>query len=144
MNTKEYIDLRFEQLKLKGTGFASDALGSVLAWILIIAVAVMLLTVLAFGGILLLGKALGNYALGALIVAGALLLVLIVLWLCRGVLFRGSFIRLLSGRKDRRDLAMAEEVNAVQLKAAESSDWSGIGSLGLRAIHILLRLAVRK
>ena len=132
MNTKEYIDLRFEQLKLKGTGFASDALGSVLAWILIIAVAVMLLTVLAFGGILLLGKALGNYALGALIVAGALLLVL------------GSFIRLLSGRKDRRDLAMAEEVNAVQLKAAESSDWSGIGSLGLRALHILLRVIARK
>ena len=39
---------------------------------------------------------------------------------------------------------MAEEVNAVQLKAAESSDWSGIGSLGLRALHILLRVIARK
>ena len=83
MNTKNYVDLRIEQLKLKGSDSASKVLAAVLAWVLIIAVALLLLTVLAFAGILLLGKVLDNYALGAFIVCGALLLVLLVLWLCR-------------------------------------------------------------
>ncbi len=110
MNTRDYIDLRIEQLKLKGTDTASQALGALLAWILIIAIALMVLTVLAFGGILLLGKALGNYALGAFIVGGGLLLVLLVLWICRKNLFRGTFIRLLSDERDVRELERAQEL----------------------------------
>ena len=144
MNPRDYIDLRIEQLKLKGTDTASQALGTLLAWILIIAIALMVLTVLAFGGILLLGKALGNYALGAFIVGGGLLLVLLVLWICRKNLFRGTFIRLLSDERDVRELERAQELNAVRLMDAESSDWSGAGSLGLRALRILLRLAARR
>ena len=118
MNPRDYIDLRIEQLKLKGTDTASQALGTLLAWILIIAIALMVLTVLAFGGILLLGKALGNYALGAFIVGGALLLVLIVLWLFRKNMFRGTFIRLLSDERDVRELERAQELNAVRLMDA--------------------------
>ena len=144
MNTRDYIDLRIEQLKLKGTDTASQALGTLLAWILIIAIALMVLTVLAFGGILLLGKALDNYALGAFIVGGGLLLVLLVLWICRKKMFRGTFIRLLSDERDVRELERAQELNAVRLHDAESSDWSGAGSLGLRALRILLRLAARR
>lgn len=144
MNPRDYIDLRIEQLKLKGTDTASQALGTLLAWILIIAIALMVLTVLAFGGILLLGKALGNYALGAFIVGGALLLVLIVLWLFRKNMFRGTFIRLLSDERDVRELERAQELNAVRLMDADSSDTLGLGNLGLRALRILLRLAARK
>lgn len=144
MNTRDYIDLRIEQLKLKGTDTASQALGTLLAWILIIAIALMVLTVLAFGGILLLGKALGNYALGAFIVGGGLLLVLLVLWICRKKMFRGTFIRLLSDERDVRELERAQELNAVRLMDAESSDWSSASSLGLRALRILLRLAARR
>lgn len=144
MNPRDYIDLRIEQLKLKGTDTASQALGTLLAWILIIAIALMVLTVLAFGGILLLGKALGNYALGAFIVGGALLLVLIVLWLFRKNMFRGTFIRLLSDERDVRELERAQELNAVRLMDADSSDTLGLGNLGLRALRILLRLAARR
>ena len=144
MNPRDYIDLRIEQLKLKGTDTASQALGTLLAWILIIAIALMVLTVLAFGGILLLGKALGNYALGAFIVGGALLLVLIVLWLFRKNMFRGTFIRLLSDERDVRELERAKELNAVRLMDADSSDTLGLGNLGLRALRILLRLAARR
>ena len=144
MNPRDYIDLRIEQLKLKGTDTASQALGTLLAWILIIAIALMVLTVLAFGGILLLGKALDNYALGAFIVGGALLLVLIVLWLFRKNMFRGTFIRLLSDERDVRELERAKELNAVRLMDANSSDTLGLGNLGLRALRILLRLAARK
>ena len=144
MNTRDYIDLRIEQLKLKGTDTASQALGTLLAWILIIAIALMVLTVLAFGGILLLGKALGNYALGAFIVVGGLLLVLLVLWICRKKMFRGTFIRLLSDERDVRELERAQELNAVRLMDAESSDTLGLGKFGIQALRILIRALARK
>lgn len=144
MNTRDYIDLRIEQLKLKGTDTASQALGTLLTWILIIAIALMVLTVLAFGGILLLGKALDNYALGAFIVGGGLLVVLLVLWLFRKKMFRGTFVRLLSDESNVRDLERAQELNAVRLHDAEASDWSGAGSLGLQALRILIRVLARK
>lgn len=144
MNTRDYIDLRIEQLKLKGTDTASQALGTLLAWILIIAIALMVLTVLAFGGILLLGKALGNYALGAFIVGGGLLLVLLVLWICRKNLFRGTFIRLLSDERDVRELERAQELNAVRLHDAESSDTLGLGKFGIQALRVLIRALAHK
>lgn len=144
MNTRDYIDLRIEQLKLKGTDTASQALGTLLAWILIIAIALMVLTVLAFGGILLLGKALGNYALGAFIVGGGLLLVLLVLWICRKKMFRGTFIRLLSDERDVRELERAQELNAVRLMDAESSDTLGLGKFSIQALRILIRALARK
>ena len=144
MNTRDYIDLRIEQLKLKGTDTASQALGTLLAWILIIAIALMVLTVLAFGGILLLGKALGNYALGAFIVGGGLLLVLLVLWICRKKMFRGTFIRLLSDERDARELERAQELNAVRLMDAESSYTLGVGKFGIQALRILIRALARK
>lgn len=144
MNTRDYIDLRIEQLKLKGTDTASQALGTLLAWILIIAIALMVLTALAFGGILLLGKALGNYALGAFIVGGGLLLVLLVLWICRKKMFRGTFIRLLSDERDVRELERAQELNAVRLMDAESSDTLGLGKIGIQALRILIRALARK
>ena len=142
MNTRDYIDLRIEQLKLKGADSGSRALGALLTWILLIAVALMLLTVLAFGGILLIGKSLENYALGAFIVGGALLIVLIVLWLCRKKLFRSTFVRLLSDEKNARDLEQAQKLNAVRLHDADFSD--GLGAIGLRLVSTLLRYAARK
>jgi len=144
MNTRDYIDLRIEQLKLKGADSGSQALGAVLAWILIIAIGLLALTALAFGGILLIGKAIGNYALGAFIVAGVLLLVLVVLLLCRKSLFRGSFVRMLSDKSSYKDLVRSEEITALRLQDAESSDTLGLSSIGLRVLNILLRLLARK
>ena len=144
MNPRDYIDLRIEQFKLKGTDTASQALGALLAWILIIAIALMVLTVLAFGGILLLGKVLDNYALGAFIVGGGLLLVLLVIWFCRKNLFRSTFIRLLSDENNVRELERAQELNAVRLQDAESSDTLGLGKGGLQGMRILLRILKRR
>ena len=55
MNTRDYVDLRIEQLKLKGSDTASKALGAVLSWFLIIAVALLFLTMLVLAGTLFLG-----------------------------------------------------------------------------------------
>lgn len=139
MNSKEYIDLRLEQLKLKGAESTSSALGATLAWVLIIAVALLAISVLSFAGILFIGKALDNYALGALIVAGVLLVLLFILILCRKVLFRSSFIKLLSGKKTLAELQRAEELNAVRLDAAQSQGLSWIEASGLRLARIILR-----
>ncbi|MBR5924029.1 MAG: hypothetical protein IKZ60_01090 [Bacteroidales bacterium] len=143
MNTKSYVDLRIEQLKLKGSDSASKVLAAVLAWMLIIAVALLLLTVLAFAGSLLLGKVLDNYALGAFIVCGALLLVLLVLWLCRKKMFRDELAHNLSGKKDYEDLVRSEELVEARLED-NSTDYLGWSSVGLRAVRILLRVLSRK
>ena len=143
MNTKSYVDLRIEQLKLKGSDSASKVLAAVLAWVLIIAVALLLLTVLAFAGILLLGKVLANYALGAFIVCGALLLVLIVLWLCRKRMFRDELAHNLSGKKNYEDLVRSEELVEARLED-NSTDYLGWSSVGLRAVRILLRVLSRR
>ena len=143
MNTKNYVDLRIEQLKLKGSDSASKILAAVLAWVLIIAVALLLLTVLVFACILLLGKVLDNYALGAFIVCGALLLVLLVLWLCRKKMFRDELAHNLSGKKNYEDLVRSEELVEARLED-NGTDYLGWGNVGLRAVHILMRLLSRK
>ena len=143
MNTKSYVDLRIEQLKLKGSDSASKVLAAVLAWVLIIAVALLLLTVLAFAGILLLGKVLDNYALGAFIVCVALLVVLLVLWLCRKRMFRDELAHNLSGKKNYEDLVRSEELVEARLQD-NSTDYLGWSSVGLRAVRILLRILARK
>ncbi len=143
MNTKDYVDLRIEQLKLKGSDSASKALGAVLSWILIIAVALLFLTVLVLAGTLFLGKWLDNYALGALIVCGALLLILLILFLCRKKMFRDEFAHNLSGKKDYEDLVRSEELLDVRLQD-NSTDYLGWGSVGLRAVRLLLRILARK
>ncbi|MBQ9311333.1 MAG: hypothetical protein IJ222_10810 [Bacteroidales bacterium] len=144
MSTKDYIDLRIEQLKLKGADSGSKALGILVAWILIIAIGILALSALAFAGILFIGQALGNYALGALIVAGALLLILLVLFLCRGSMFRGTFVRILSDKPGYKELVRSEELNAVRLQDAENGDSSALGRLGLQVLRIFLKLAARK
>lgn len=144
MNTKDYIDLRIEQLKLKGADSGSRALGVLVAWILIIAIGILALSALAFAGILFIGQALGNYALGALIVAGALLLILLVLFLCRKTMFRSGFVRILSDKPGYKELVRSEELNAVRLQDAEIGESFGFGRIGLQVFRILIKLAARK
>ena len=145
MNPKEYIDLRLEQARLKGSDLASTALGGALAWFLIISIGIIFLTLLAFGIVLLLGKVLDNYALGAFIVCGVFLLLLVILYACRKVLFRGKFVRLLSGKNNYEELRRSEELAEIRVKDANLGfSSSGIGSIVLRTGRILLRLLLRK
>jgi hypothetical protein len=143
MNTKNYVDLRIEQLKLKGSDSASKALGAILSWMLIIAVALLFLTVLVLAGSLFLGKWLGNYALGALIVCGALLVLLLILFFCRKKMFRDEFAHSLSGKKDYDELVRSEEILDARLED-NGTDYLGWSNLGLRFARILLRVLARR
>ncbi len=143
MNTKDYIDLRIEQLRLKGADGASRTLGSFLSWILIAGVLILLLMVLAFGGVLLIGNALDNYALGAFIVGGGLLVILIVLWCCRKVMFRGIFVRMLSDQRSYKDLVRKEEITDIRVSDADSNA-VGLYGMAVRTNRILSLIKERR
>lgn len=112
-NAKDYVDLKVDELKLSVVKGLSISVSKALALMLIIGVGSVVLLALCFGLVLLLGEALGSYADGALIVAGALLLVFIILILLRNRLFESRFVRLFAqlffGSHDHNDHDNEEE-----------------------------------
>ncbi len=99
----EYIDLKIDDLKLRTAKGLSVTLHRIIMAVLLLSIAGIVMTTAAFGGVLLIGHAMGNYAAGAFIVSGFFLLVLIVLFLLRNKLFIGGlvkmFVRLLFDEK---------------------------------------------
>ena len=93
-SARDYVDLKVDELKLSAVKGLSLSVSKILALMLIIGVGTVVLLAICFGLVLLLGEALGSYAAGALIIAGALLLVFIVLILLRNRLFESRFVRL--------------------------------------------------
>jgi len=90
---RQYADLRIDEAKLKATRGLSTALGQTLAYLLIFAVLAIVLGLLAFALMQWLNSLVGS-PWGTLIIAGAFLLVLIVLWINRQKLFRDLFVKL--------------------------------------------------
>ena len=90
-SVRDYVDLKIEEVKLVAAKGLSISVSKILAMMMIIGVASVVLLALAFGLVMLLGEALGSYAVGALIVAGGMLLLLIVLYLLRNRLFAQLF-----------------------------------------------------
>lgn len=95
-DSREYVDAKIDDVKLRTVRGLSLSISKVLAMILILGVATSFLLVLSLGLILLLGQIIGgNYAAAALITAGVLAILLVVLFLLRDKLFSGTFIPLL-------------------------------------------------
>jgi hypothetical protein len=92
--TREYVDLRVDDLKLRAVKGLSMSLGKLLLALLFLTVISIVLLALAFGGVLLLGNAVGSYAMGAFLVAGFFAIVLLALFLLRKRLFRDTFVPL--------------------------------------------------
>lgn len=93
-STRGYIDAQLDKVRLDAVKGFSSGMSVLTALLLMLFVAGALLTALSFAGILFLGEWMGSYALAALSVAGALLLLLGLLLLLRGRLFRGCFVSL--------------------------------------------------
>ena len=91
---KDYIDLKVDDLKLKATKGLSVSLARLLAAFVILFSLLLVILTLAVAFILLLGKASGDYALGALIALGVFVAVLVVLYLLRKRLFTGTFVKM--------------------------------------------------
>lgn len=90
----EYVDLKIDELKLRTAKGLSIASQRLIVAILLITLAGIVLTAAAFGGVLLIGKLINDYAAGAFIVAGFFLIVLIVLFLLRNKLFMGGLVNM--------------------------------------------------
>lgn len=93
-STKDFMDMKADEVKLKATESLALVFNKFFTLIVILMVALILFTALAFGGVLLLGDLIGSYAAGAFIVAGVFLVVLIILICLRKKLFLNSFVQL--------------------------------------------------
>ncbi len=91
---REYVEMKSADAKLKAAEGLSVGLGRLCAVLVILMVLSLVLTTLSFGGILLIGKLLDNYAAGAFVVSGVFLIVLILLLIFRKKLFVNSFVKL--------------------------------------------------
>lgn len=93
-DTAEYLDLKIDDIKLRAAKALSITLNRLILTVLFLSIGSIILASLAFGGVLLIGNLIGNYAAGAFIVAGFFLVVLIVLFLLRKKLFLGGLVQL--------------------------------------------------
>lgn len=91
-NAFEYVDARVDDLKLRTVKGLSLTLGKLLYMLLVLFIVSVILTALAIGGVMWFGELIGSYAAGAMIVAGAFAVLLVVVILLRKRLFRDTFI----------------------------------------------------
>ncbi len=95
--TAEYVNIKIDDLKLRTAKALSVTLDKLLLSIVFLTLGGIVLMALAFGGVLLIGKLLGNYAAGAFIVAAFFLLVMLVLFFLRKKLFLNGLVRMFIG-----------------------------------------------
>ena len=93
--TREYVDARADDVKLRLVKGLSVSASKLLGLILFLAVASGFVLVFSFALILLLAEWTGlDYGVTAIIVAGILLVVCVILFLVRDKLFQSGFVRL--------------------------------------------------
>ncbi|MBO5194464.1 MAG: hypothetical protein J6B62_06175 [Bacteroidales bacterium] len=94
LSSKEYMDLKVDDLKLRTTEGLALAFSKFSSTMLLMTVLTIVLITGAFGGVLLIGDLLGNYAAGAFIVTGIFAIAFLILFCFRDKLFLNSFIKL--------------------------------------------------
>lgn len=95
--TADYVNLKIDELKLRTVKGLSVALNKLLLSIMFLTLGGIVLMALAFGGVLLIGKLIGDYAVGAFIVAAFFLLVMFILFLLRKKLFMSGLVKMFVG-----------------------------------------------
>lgn len=92
--TTGYINAQIDDVKLRSIKGLSEGTSAIAGLLLIFIFVGALVTALSFAFVLWIGELLHSYALAAVIMAGILLLVLVVLFLFRDKLFKNSFVTL--------------------------------------------------
>ena len=91
--TRDYVNLAIDEVKLKTTRGLSTALGQILSWLIIIAVLSLVLGLLSLALLQWINGLVGS-PWGTLIVAAVFGLALLILFLNRQKLFRDLFVKL--------------------------------------------------
>ena len=87
----EYLSLRTDDFKKNVVKGLSVGFSRVLAMIVIVMMLVIVLAIFAFASVILLGEAIGSLSGAAGIIGGALLIVVLILFLLRKTLFLNMF-----------------------------------------------------
>lgn len=115
--TTGYINAQFDDLKLRSIKGLSEGTSALAGLLLIFIMIGALVTAISFAFVLWIGELLNSYALGALIMAGILLLILVVLFLLRKSLFKDNFVTMYTNIFYQK-----EESKPVGLKTQEGLD----------------------
>lgn len=89
---RAYIDAQADGLKLRATKGLSKGLSSLTSILLLFIIGSACILVLSFALVLLVGELMGSYSTAAFIIAGALFLVALIVFLLRNVLFKNTFV----------------------------------------------------
>lgn len=92
--TTGYINAQIDDVKLRSIKGLSQCTSAIAGLLLIFILVGALVTAISFAFVLWIGELLHSYALAAVIMAGVLLIVLVVLYLLRDKLFKNSFVTL--------------------------------------------------
>ena len=115
-DTKTYLDLRLDELKLQITKGLSLTIGQIMTMVLLFVCLSLIIFALAMGAIFFVGELLGSNALGALIVAGILAIATLVIFSLRKNMFVDGFVKLFSGilREDDGKINNMKELDFIQ------------------------------
>ena len=91
-DARNYVGAQWDNVKLRSVKALSAGTGKIFWVVLVFILVAVLVLTLSFAFVLWIGEALGSYAAGAFIVSGALLLILVVVFLLRKVLFRNTLV----------------------------------------------------
>ena len=91
-DTRDYVDAKVDQVKLKTIKGLSVSVSLVLSMVLLLFTVSVVLLAVAAGCILLLGKWTGSYIAGAFIMAGVFLVLSVIVFLLRKRLFVNGFV----------------------------------------------------
>ena len=87
-----YVDEQLDNIKLRTVKVLAEGTTAITGLLLVFSILSVLLLSLAFAFVLLLGEMLDSYAKAAFIVAGALLVILIIVMLLHKRLFKNTFV----------------------------------------------------
>jgi len=87
-----YVDAKLDNVKLRSVKALSSGTGTIFWFILVFILVGVLVLTLSFAFVMFIGEKMGSYATGAFIVSGALALILLIVFLLRKVLFKGTLI----------------------------------------------------
>lgn len=121
-DTRNYVDLKIDDLKLRTTKGLSIALNQVLSLLVVVLTAWLFFLALAVGLILLLGQAIGSYAAGALIIAAVFALAAYLLYRKKDTLFLNTFVRLfvkIFFEADEEDVQTVKDVEGEKVHGSE-------------------------
>ena len=96
-DTKEYVDLKVDEVKLKTVKGLSVSLNYLLSMILLLFALGVVMMALAVGVTLAVGEWVGSYVAGAFIVAGVFAAITAIVFLLRGKMFVNGFVKMFSG-----------------------------------------------